>query len=242
VFSLHPVTIEDVRAFLAASESNADKRGSRGLDWLCRGDSRGPEMVGQALATFLAGRQPSFVLTEISLTNWEAQIDRGIGMLMRPPARILIDAGMERGLAQRFPIRLDHSGGCMAGGYVPAHLMSEFAALLESRLERHLRRLREAELDPVANMGLLIEAAAYAREHHTGLIEAVGVVDGLPPGSPVVVADRKRLPKELRKRLEEAAKPPKKPGLVARLLGARPQPDANGFERASSISDENTNW
>jgi hypothetical protein len=130
----------------------------------------------------------------------------------------------------------------MAGGYVPAHLMSEFAALLESRLERHLRRLREAELDPVANMGLLIEAAAYAREHHTGLIEAVGVVDGLAPGSPVVVADRKRLPKELRKRLEEAAKPPKKPGLVARLLGARPQPDANGFERASSISDENTNW
>ena len=36
-------------------------------------------------------------MTEISLTNWEAQIDRGIGMLMRPPARILIDAGMERG-------------------------------------------------------------------------------------------------------------------------------------------------
>jgi hypothetical protein len=238
VFSLHPVTIDDVRAFLAASDTNADEYGARGMERLRRSDSRGTEMVGQALATFLAGRQPSFVLTEISLTNWEAQIDRGIGMLMRPPARILIEAGMERSLAQQFPIRLDHNAGSMAGAYVPARLMDEFAALLESRLERHLRRLREADLDPVANMGLLLEAAAYAGEHRTGLIEAAGVVDGLPPGTPVVIADRKRLPNELRKRLEEAAKPPKKPGLVARLRGARPQPEANGFERAPAASDE----
>jgi hypothetical protein len=231
-----------VRAFLAASDTNADEYGARGLEWLRRRDSRGTGMVGQALAAFLAGRQPSFVLTEISLTNWEAQIDRGIGMLMRPPARILIDAGMERSLAQQFPIRLGHDAGSMAGAYVPAHLMEQFAALLEARLERHLRRLREAELDPVANMGLLLEAAAYARENRAGLIEAAGVVDGLPPGTPVVIANRKHLPKELRKRLEEAAKPPKKPGLVARLFGARPQPNANGFERASSASDEHSTW
>jgi hypothetical protein len=242
VFSLHPVTIDDVRAFLAASDTSVDQGGALGLDWLRRSDSRGTGMVGQALAAFLAGHQPSFVLTEISLTNWEAQIDRGIGMLMRPPARILIDAGMERSLAQQFPIRLDHDAGSMAGAYVPAHLMDQFAALLESRLERHLRRLREAELDPVANMGLMLEAAAYARENRTGLIEAVGVVDGLPPGTPVVIADRKHLPTELRKRLEEAARPPKKPGLVARLRGARAQPDASGPERTSPASDEPATW
>lgn len=238
MFSLHPVTIDDVRTFLAECAASADVPGARGLERLRRGDSQGTDMVGQALTAFLAERQPSFVLTDISLTNWEAQIDRGIGMLMRPPARILIDGGMERPLAQQFPIRLDHNAGYMAGAYIPVHLMSQFAELLESRLERHLRRLREAELDPVANMGLLIEAAAYAREHRTGLIEAIGAVDSLAPGTPVFFADRRRLPKELRKRLEEAAKPPKKPGLVARLLGARPQPDATGIERRSPISDE----
>jgi hypothetical protein len=238
VYSLHPVTTEDVRAFLVASDTRADSGGAQALDWLRRGDSRATGMFGQALAAFLAERQPSFVLTEISLTNWEAQIDRGIGMLMRPPARILVDAGMDRSVAQQFPIRLDHNAGSMAGAYVPAHLMDQFATLLESRLERHLRRLREAELDPVANMGLLLEAVAFAQARGTGLIEAIGVVENLAAGTPVVIADRKRLPKDLRKRLEEAAKPPKKPGLVARLLGARPQTDAKGFERTPTAPDE----
>ena len=40
-----------------------------------------------------------------------------------------------------------------------------------------------------------------------------------PPGAVVRVADRKRLDVDVRRRLEEAAKPPKKPRLVARLLG-----------------------
>ena len=40
-----------------------------------------------------------------------------------------------------------------------------------------------------------------------------------PPGSRVIVAARKSLDKDLRKRLETAAKPPKQPGMIGRLLG-----------------------
>jgi hypothetical protein len=40
-----------------------------------------------------------------------------------------------------------------------------------------------------------------------------------PPGARVVYPDRKRLPKDLRRRLEESAKPPKQPGLLSRLMG-----------------------
>ena len=154
MFSLHPVTVTDVAAFLEGAERGDNVLGARALELLRRGDSRGPDQLGEALTTFLADRHPIFVLTEISLTNWEAQIDRGIGMMMRPPARLFIDAGMERPLAQQMSIRLDHNAGSMAGAFVPAHLVGQFDGMLEERLQRHLRRLREAELDPIANVGL----------------------------------------------------------------------------------------
>lgn len=226
MFSLHPVTIEDVSAFLTetaagTSNSQASCRGALGLQWLASDDSRGPGAVGQALAEFLAERWPCFVLSEISLTRWEAAIDRGVGMLLRPPARLLIEAGLERAIARRLPIRLDHDGGVMAGAYIPAHLVAQFESLLEERLERELRRLIEAELDPVANMGLMLQALAYARSQGTGLIEAMDVVDGLEPAVPVFSADRNRLPKALRSRLEAAARPPKEPGRIARLFRPR---------------------
>ncbi len=70
-------------------------------------------------------------------------------------------------------------------------------------------------------MGLLLQALAYARENGTGLFEAMDVIDGLDGSARVVVADRKRLPKDMRSRLEEAANPPRRPGLVARMLGAK---------------------
>ena len=125
MYSLHPVTIEDVSLFLSEcaaneSERRSIQRGAVGLQWLERGDSRAPDLVSHALAAFLAERQPSFVLLEISLSNWEAQIDRGVGMLLRPLARLLIDAGLERALAQRFPIRLDHAKGMMGGAVIIA--------------------------------------------------------------------------------------------------------------------------
>lgn len=237
MFSLHPVTVSDVSEFLATAATGATSPGATAIELVRRGDSRGPDLLGLALATFLANRRPSFVLSESSLTSWEAQIDRGIGMLLRPPARLLIDAGLERPLAQQLAIRLDHSGGSMAGAFVPAHLISQLDDLLEERLERDLRRLREAELDPVANMGLMIQAVAFAQANQTGLIEAMGVTDGLEPGAQVVIADRSRLPKDLRKRLEDAAKPPKKPGLVARLLGGRSQSSANSLDQHATSPD-----
>jgi hypothetical protein len=203
------------------------------MEMMCQGDSHGPEQLGLALAIFLGNRRPSFVLSEISLTNWEARIDRGVGMLMRPPARLFMDAGLERPLAQQLAIRLDTNVRGMAGAHIPAHLIEQLAELLEDRLERQLRRLREAELDPVANMGLMLQALAFARANETGLIEAVGATDGLEPGAQVVIAERSRLPKDLRKRLEAAAKPQRKPGLMTRILGVRTGPAANGIEQSA---------
>jgi hypothetical protein len=234
------VTVTDVSDFLAVAAQNTDCAGGFSIEMLRRGDSRGPNLLGLALATFLANRRPSFVLSETSLTSWEAQIDRGVGMLMRPPARLFIDAGLERSLAQQLAIRLDHDAASMAGAVVPAHLVGQLEDLLEDRLERDLRRLREAELDPVANMGLMLQAVSYARANETGLIEAVGVTDGLGPDAQVVIADRSRLPKDLRKRLEAAAKPPKRPGLVARLLGGRPESTANGVNQHAAAQDDST--
>jgi hypothetical protein len=251
LFSLHPVTTEDVRIFLTesaagASDNESIRRGSLGLASLSSGDSRGAGMVGHALATYLAEQRPCFVLTETCLTNWEATIDRGVGMLLRPPSRLLVDAGMDRGLAQHFPIRLDHNGGMMAGAYVPAHLVSQFEALLEQRLERELRRLIEAELDPVANMGLMLQALGFARREGTGLIEAMDVVEFLSPSTPVFAADRKRLPKELRTRLEAAARPPRKPGLMTRLLNPRSaetqlEARMREFQASEHVPDDESN-
>jgi hypothetical protein len=226
VYSLHPVTIEDVRQYVSAlgnltSDLQSVRRGSLAMEWIARGDSRGPDMLGHALASWLAGKRVSFAFEEICLTKWEAVIERGVGMLLRPPSRLFVDAGIDRSLAQRLPIRIDPGKRMMAGAYVPAHLMPQLAEMLEQRLERQLRRMRDAELDPVANMGLMLEAVQYARDHGTGLLEAADVVDGLEIALEIRHADRKRLPADLRKRLEIAAKPARRPGLMARLLGAR---------------------
>ena len=86
----------------------------------------------------------------MSFTNWEARIERGVGMMMRPPSRLFMDAGMSRDMASNFPIRLDTGKGSMAGAYVPPHLIEPMLALYESRLERQLIRLIDAGLDPVA--------------------------------------------------------------------------------------------
>ena len=124
------------------------------------------------------------------------------------------------------PIRLDLSRGLMGGAFVPARLVPELEALLERRLERFLRRFADAELDAVAAVGLLIESCAAARGHGVGLFEALDVItldapESDPPGAVVVPGDRNRLDKALRRRLEEASKPPKQPGLVARIFGRR---------------------
>ena len=224
MYSLHPVTVDDVRSFLTecgeqSGRSDAVRQGSMGLERMERKDARGPDLASHALASYLAERRPSFAFEELSFSKWEAMIERGVGMLMRPPSRLFADAGMTRDLAQRFPIRLDHGRGAMAGAYVPAHLVPELAAMLEDRLERQVRRLIEAEIESVATMGLMLEAVGYAHSQGTGLIEADEVLRAGVQVNAVYWADKRRLPEELRKRLEAATRAPKKPGLISRLRG-----------------------
>ena len=201
----------------------------RGYERARAGDEEGASALTYALGQVLATREPSFFCEGVSLTSWEARIDRGVGMLMRPPSRLFIDAGLDTGAARVLPMRLDLSRGMMGGAYIPARLVPDFERLLEARLERVVRRLIDAELDGVAVMGLMLEVARYARERGLGLYEAMDVItpgtpEALPPGARLVVADRKRIAPDLRKRLEAAAKPPKKPGLLSRILGKSAAP------------------
>ncbi len=188
------------------------------------GSEAGANAVSYGLAQVLATTQPTFLLPGAGLTVWEARIDRGVGMLLRPPSRLFVDAGLAVPAARAMPIRLDLHRGLMGGAHVPARLVPDLTRLLETRTERLLRRLTEAELDAVAVLGLLLQACAYASERNLGLYEALDVItpeapESMPPGGRVFVADRKRLDPTVRKRLEAVAKPPKQPGLLARLFG-----------------------
>jgi hypothetical protein len=145
-------------------------------------------------------------------------------MLLRPPSRLFGDAGLETIAARAMPIRLDAGGGIMGGAFMPPALIPQFRDLLEQRLDRLALRLAEAELDAPAFLGVLLEASAYAADRGFGLYEAIdvvvpGVPASEPPGLRLVAPDRKRLERDLRRRLEAAARPPKEPGLLARLLG-----------------------
>ena len=198
----------------------------RGLERAQAGNEAGANAVTYGLARALATAHPSYLLIGAGLTIWEARIDRGIGMLLRPPSRRFGEAGLAIAAARAMPIRLDLGAGMMGGAHVPARLVPDLQRLLETRTERLLRRLIENELDGVAILGLLLEACAYAAAHGYGLYEALDVItpeapEADPPGSLVLVPNRKRLEPALRRRLEVAAKPPKQPGLAARLLGRR---------------------
>jgi hypothetical protein len=201
-----------------------------------QGNEAGANAVSFGLAQLLATTGPTFAMHGVSLTTIEARVDRGVGMLLRPPSRLFIEASLEAAAARAMPIRLDLSRGLMGGAFVPARLIFDLEALLERRLDRFLRRFADAELDGVAAVGLLLEACATARERGTGLFEALDVVtleapESFPPGARVVPGDRRRLDSALRKRLEAAAKPPKPPGLVGRLFGrSRTDPTGSGSD------------
>jgi hypothetical protein len=243
--SLHPLDPEIVARYVGAVMREAEPAivtpwsvawGERlvvdarlGLARAAAGNEAGANAVSYGLARALATAHPTYLLAGASLTTWEARIDRGLGMLLRPPSRLFGDAGMPTPVARAMPIRLDRGGAQMGGAHVPARLIPELRRLLETRSERLVRRLIEAERDGVAIVGLMMEAVAYVEERGLGIYEAVGVVtpdapEGSPPGALVIVPDRARLEPVLRRRLEEAAKPPKPPkppSLAARLLGRR---------------------
>lgn len=197
------------------------------------GSEEGANAVSHGLALALATAQPTFATPGLALTTLEARIDRGIGMLIRPPSRLFADAGLPPAAAWAMPIRLDLARGTMGGAFVPARLVPDLERLIETRSARLLRRLAEAELDNVAVLGLLIDACATARRQGFGLYEALDAVvpdapEADPPGARVVTADRRRLDPALRGHLEALAKPPKPPGLVARLLGRGADRGASG--------------
>lgn len=236
--SLHPfdpdVASRYVRA-LGGAEAPApawrpwwDSTLAGALEGVRRGDEEAANVVTLGLARALAQEQPVFAQEGFGLTTWEARVDRGVGMLMRPPSRLFVDAGLDRELVQAMPIRLDLQRGLMGGAYVPARLVGDLHELLEFRLDRMARRLHEAEYDPVAMLGLMFEAVDYARERGLGLYEALDVVGPTLPGMVVVEPNPKRLDRELRQRIEVAIKPKKGPGLLARLLGRGGGGAANG--------------
>jgi hypothetical protein len=196
--------------------------GSPDLARASSGDEAASNRITLALATALAQAYPAFFTDGFGLTTWEARIDRGIGMLMRPPSRLFIDAGLERRQVEAMPIRLDLHGGLMGGAWIPARLIPNLQELLDTRLERMARRLHEAEYDAFAMLGLMHRAATYAAEHDLGLFEAIGVIGPHGehlPGVTVIVPDRKQMDVDLLRRIEIAIVPPKKQGLISRILG-----------------------
>jgi hypothetical protein len=237
--SIHPIDLDLVRAYVAIAQVSEPSSESllpvlpdrafvettvRARERAAEGEEAGANILTYGLGQVLAASQPSFFYQGLSLTAWEARIDRGIGMLMRPPARLFIDAGFDVAAARVMPTRLDLSRGMMGGAFIPARLIPDLEQLLDRRLERSTRRLIDAELDPVAFLGLMYEMTRYARERNLGLYEAIDVVtpdrpEALPPGAQIVVPDRKRIDSALKKRIELAAKPAKKPGIFAKVMG-----------------------
>jgi hypothetical protein len=187
-------------------------------------DEAAVNAISLGLARMLAVTHPVFYMPDMGFTQIEARFDRGLGMLLRPPARLFLDAGLETRVARTMPIRLDASGGSMGGAFMPPSLTGPFREHLEARMERLARRMAEAEMDAPAYIGQLLDVAAYVTDNGLGLYEATdvfvpGVLESQPPGIRLLQPDRKRLPKELRQRLEEASRPPREPGFFSRLLG-----------------------
>ena len=242
--TLHPYDPQFVRAYVAAVRgelpgaellpaapdwaSRELARAQRGYQRALTGDEAGANMVSAELARLLGAGMPVYFVPGAGLTQLEARFDRGLGMMLRPPSRLFMDAGLESLAARRMPIRLDASGGSMGGAFLSPALVPQFRAHIEARLERLARRMAEAEMDAPAYVGILLEATTYAEARGLGLFEAAdvvvpGVVESEPPGLTLLQPDRKRLDKPLRQQLEEAARPPKEPGLFARIFrGAKP--------------------
>lgn len=227
--SLHPFDTRVAEAYIEAvlGQREPDPRWSAwwrddlrtALDELGEGSESAANRLTVGLALAMATDHPSFVQEGFGLTTWEARVDRGVGMLMRPPARVFVDAGVNRRLVDAMPIRLDLQGGMMGGAYVPDRLIGQLDTLLDEHLERMAKRLKDAEYDPFPMLGLMRDAVRYARERNLGLYEAIDVV---VPGMNVVWApEKKQLDPAFRDRIEKAIAEEKKPGLFGRLFGRK---------------------
>lgn len=240
LISLHPVNLEDVRLYVAALNGAAPDPDWNG--WFSdrlredvarsrEGDERAANRLTHGLAFALSQRAPLYTHSAFGLSFWEAQVDRSLGMLMRPPSRLFMEAGFEKASARTMPIRLDRQQGMMGGAYIPARLIDQARQLLEDHMERSVKRLVAAEYDPLASLGLMHEAVTFARDNGLGLYEAMDVIgpdgQGLP-GVTILSPDRLRLDQALVERIAEYQKLPKKPGLMQRLFGRNPETSSNG--------------
>ncbi len=253
--SLHPFDPAVARTYVQALRNETTVPASwktwwnpalaNAVDITRTGNERAANQVTYGLAQALATEQPVFAQDGCGFSIWEARIDRGIGMLMRPPSRIFSEAGLDKAAARVMPIRLDLQHGMMGGSYVPARLIPDLARMLDTHLERTARRMHEGEYDTMALLGLMLEAVTYARERDLGLYEAMDIVgpngEALP-GTVVIRADSKRIEPAIRTRIEAAIKPPKKPGLFARIFSRASHPifsaSANGQTQNGHVSLE----
>lgn len=232
LYSLHPFPEDAPGAFLRRiSEDSAPSHGNTeaGLAsqfWfrrITRQSHPRPDDVSFGFAAWLARAQPVFAQRGVSLSAWEARIDRGTGMLLRPPSRLFGEAGLDTEIARAMPIRIQPGDGMMGGAFVPARLMHQYLDRLDVTFERSVRRAIEAELDAVAVLGTMYEAARYAAQHGMGLFEAVDLLDATepaswPPGARVITRSTDTA---LIERIRLASVPLKEPGLIARLFGRR---------------------
>lgn len=251
--ALHPFDPAVARAFVAALDPSASAT-LPGLDpaWsadlvrtaraaaerLAAGDARGAYDLTAAWALALAAFHPVFMHDSLTLTTWEARVERGAAMLLRPPSRLFIEAGFDPVVGRRLPIRLETTGASMGGAWVPPHLVPNLGALLDTRFDRIAQRLAESDLEPLGVIAMSRAAIDYALQRGLGLYESEGVILAdepatLPPGGAIRTYDRKRVDPALRDRVALATTPAKRPGLLDRLT-RRTSPDTpspNGHHR-----------
>lgn len=232
LYSLHPLPDGAAEAFLRrVSESGASTDGNTEDELAARFWFRSivdrsqprPNDLSFGFAAWLAREQPVFAHQGLSLSSWEARVDRGSGMMLRPPSRLFGEAGLDPAIARAMPIRIASGDSMMGGAYIPGRLMGEYLARLDTTFERSVRRLVEAELDPQAYLGVMYEAARFAVSLGFGLYEAVDLLDAddsstWPPDARVVTRSKDR---DLIERIRLASQPPREPGLIARLFGRK---------------------
>ena len=124
--SLHPVSSAMVAEYLATLPD--------GLDIDVSTDSSQQALTG-GLGAWLARRQPVFAADGLSLTGWEARVDRGISMMLRPPSRLFVEAGVAPERVRKLPVRVDLHGAVMGGCYIPSHLIPQVEERLDQKLE-----------------------------------------------------------------------------------------------------------
>ncbi|MGN6483120.1 MAG: hypothetical protein ACTHMX_01840 [Thermomicrobiales bacterium] len=210
------------------------------IDEARRGNERAANRLTHGLAQALAGQWPSYFQQGFGFTTWEARIDRGVGMLLRPPSRLFVEAGLPEPVARAMPIRLDLQQGMMGGAWIPARLVPDLERQLDARLERTAKRLHDGEFDPYAMLGPMLEAATYARTQGLGLFEAMDVIGPggeAVAGGVVVTPDRTRLAPAVQERIAEAIRPPKQAGLLARMFGRKGHEGFSPNGKTPPVSD-----